>query len=1007
MREDEEATVHTITAYRTAMTHLIEQYRGRVVDSPGDNILAEFTSVVDAVNCGVEIQRELAERNAELSDNRKMRFRIGINLGDILEEGKRIYGDGVNIAARMEGLAEAGEICISGTVYDAVESKIGLEYEYLGEHDVKNIDKPIRAYRVLSYPGAAAHRVVKAKKAVGKTWRNAIIAIVAVLVVGAAVAIWHFYFRAPPIEPASKEKMAYPLPDKPSIAVLPFVNMSGDPNQEYFSDGLTEQIISTLSKLSNLFVIARNSTFTYKGKAVKVQKVAEDLGVKYVLEGSVKRSADRVRITAQLIDAISGHHVWSEHYDREIKDIFKIQDNITMEIVRALQLKLADGEQARLWAKYKTTNLKAYEKTLLGNKLLAAGTKEHNARARQLYEEAIALDSGYAPAYVVVGWTHFFDARFGWSESRAGSIKMALKYCQKVLTLDDTLDTPFILLAAIYLLKHQYEKAIAEAERSISLNPSSADAYSVLAGTLGCSGRWEESIVVARKSIRLNPFPQIYYFHWLARAYFMTRRYNEAVGTCKKILGMNPNYLPAHAFLAACYSSLGRQAEASAEADDVLRINPKFSLESYAKTLPYKNKVDKERYIDALRKAGLPTTPSLPLPDKPSIAVLPFVNMSGDTRQEYFSDGITEEIITALSKTKKLFVIARNSAFTYKGKPVKVQHVGRELGVKYVLEGSVRKDEDKVRITAQLVDALTGHHIWAERYDRKLKDFFGLQDEITLRILTSLQVELTDGERARVYGKGTKNLEAYIKVLQGREYFWRLDKESNIQAKKLFKEAINFDPKYPAPYWLLGMTHIMDVWYGWGRPDEDSLALVMELAKKTISLDDSDSNGHGLLGAAFRMKMHHDKAIAECKRAIELNPNSADAHVWLGTILCFADRAEEGVPLLEKAIRLNPFAHHWYLTRLGSAYRMTGRYKEALKILKKALLLSPNSMVAHMTLTITYIQLGRDEEARAHAAEVLKISPEFSVDRLSEKLPYKNQAEKRRVINALRKAGLK
>ena len=249
MREDEEATVRTLTNYRTAIVHLSEQYRGRVVDSPGDNILAEFTSVVDAVNCGVEIQRELAERNAELPENRRMQFRIGINLGDVLEEGERIYGDGVNIAARMESLAVAGEICISGTVYDAIENKIGLEYEYLGEHEVKNIDKPIRAYRVLSYPGAAAHRVVRAKKAVGKTWRNAIIAIVAVLVLGAAAAVWHFYFRPPPIEPASEERMAFPLPDKPSIAVLPFDNMSDDPKQEHFCDGMSEEIITALSKV--------------------------------------------------------------------------------------------------------------------------------------------------------------------------------------------------------------------------------------------------------------------------------------------------------------------------------------------------------------------------------------------------------------------------------------------------------------------------------------------------------------------------------------------------------------------------------------------------------------------------------------------------------------------------------------------------------------------------------------------------------------------------------------
>jgi TolB-like protein len=407
MREDEEATVRTITAYRAAMAKLIQQYRGRVVDSPGDNILAEFTSVVDAVNCAVEIQRELAERNAELPVERQMEFRIGVNLGDVIEEGERIYGDGVNIAARMEGLAEGGGICMSGTVYDAIEAKLGLEYEYLGEQDVKNIDKPVRAYRVLSFPGAAAHRVIKAKKAVGRTWRNMVLAIAAILIVGAAVATWQFYFRAPPMEVASVEKMAFPLPEKPSLAVLPFDNLSGDPKQDYFSDGITESIITALSNVSNLFVIARNSTFTYKGKPVKVQQVAEELGIRFVLEGSVQRSGDRVRITAQLNDALTGritaqlndaltgHHLWAESYDREIGDIFALQDDITEHVTMALQVKLTEGEQARIRRRH-TDNPEAHEYFLRGLEVFRTFTKEANDRARKLFEKAAELDPNYA-----------------------------------------------------------------------------------------------------------------------------------------------------------------------------------------------------------------------------------------------------------------------------------------------------------------------------------------------------------------------------------------------------------------------------------------------------------------------------------------------------------------------------------------------------------------------------------------------------------------------------------
>lgn len=605
MDDDEEATIRILTAYRAAMTTLIQKYRGRVVDAPGDNLLSEFASAVDAVNCAVEMQRELAERNAELSYERRMQFRIGVNVGDVVEEEDRIYGDGVNIAARVEGLAEAGGICISGRVYDQVENKLDLEYEFLGEQEVKNIATPLRIYRVLSHPGAAAHRVIKAKRAVSRTWRNVLVATVAIVVVGAAAAVWQFYFRSPAMEVASVEKMAFPLPDMPSIAVLPFDNMSEDPNQEYFSDGLSDQIISSISKIPHLFVIARNSTFTYKGQPVKVQKVAEDLGVRYVLEGSVQRSADRVRITAQLIDAITGRHKWSERYDRNLEDIFAIQDDIAMAITKALNIELGEGEQARLWQK-DTTNLKAYLKYLEATSYLNRITKEDNTRARQLSEEALALDPGYANAYVHLGWTHWYDARYGWVESRGKSIETAYKYAQKAIEQDDTLDTAHLLIGGVYLVKRQQEKNVAQAERALAINPNGARNNMYMAGALGCAGKWEESLGYAEKAMRLAPFPPVWFFWILGRSYFMTSQYDKAIETFKKAVHVSPDYLVAHAFLAACYSSLDRQAEAAAEAGEVLRINPKFDLESYAKTsLPYKNKGDIERYVVALRKAGL------------------------------------------------------------------------------------------------------------------------------------------------------------------------------------------------------------------------------------------------------------------------------------------------------------------------------------------------------------------------------------------------------------------
>jgi adenylate cyclase len=603
MAEDEAGTVRTLATYREVMISLIKQHKGRVVDSPGDNVLAEFSSVVDAVQCAVAVQNEIQTRNAELPDDRRMEFRIGINLGDVIDEEDRIYGDGVNIAARLEALADPGGICVSKTAFDQIETKLLLGYEYLGEQSVKNIPKPVGAYRVLMKPDAAG-KVIGEKRFLGRySRRTAMAAIVILVVVAAGLVSWNIYLQqSKKIEPASVEKMAFPLPDKPSIAVLPFDNMSGDPAQDYFSDGITDQIISTLSMLRGLFVISRSSMFTYKGKSVKVQKVAEDLGVKYVLEGSVQRAADRVRIIAQLIDATSGHHVWSEGYDREPKDIFAIQDDITIKITGALQVEITEGEQARLWAKNSTTNLMAWEKMLEGTNYIYRYTKEDNATARRLYEEAIAFDPMYANAYAVLGWTYWLDARFGWVESRAESIKMAMKYAQKTIELNDTSDLGYLLIGGVYFLQRQYEKAIAEAERAVALNPNGALDYSFLAGAVGCSGRWDESVELAKKSIRLHPFAPATYYHWLGRAYFMTGQYDEAIATFKKILNINPNYLPVRAFLAACYSSLDRQTEAAAEADEVRRINPKFNLESFAKTLPYKNKADIELYIAALRK---------------------------------------------------------------------------------------------------------------------------------------------------------------------------------------------------------------------------------------------------------------------------------------------------------------------------------------------------------------------------------------------------------------------
>jgi adenylate cyclase len=604
MGEDEEWTLRTLNTYKEVMRSLIQQYRGRVVNAPGDNVLAEFASVVDAVQCSVEIQQVLRARNALLPENRRMEFRIGINLGDVIEEGDSIYGDGVNIAARLEGLAEAGGICISESAYQQIENKLPLKYEYLGEHEVKNIAKPVRVYRAQIESGEPSHAKLKTK--VESKNRKYLTIAAMVVVIIAAAALWQFVWRPShrAIEKADPKKMAFPLPDKPSIAVLPFVNMSEDPKQEYFADGMTEEVITALSKTPRIFVIARNSTFTYKGKAVRVKQVAEELGVRYVLEGSVRKSENHVRVTAQLIDALTGKHLWAERYDRDLKELFAIQDEITLEIIRALQVNLTEGEQARVIGKG-TKNLQAYLKALEAGVQFARMDKQGSMKTKQLAKEAIALDPNYAYPYSTLSIAHLLDLWFDFAESPEESMRLAVEAAQKALALDPSDPRTHMGWGYLYIMQREYDKAIASAERAVALNPGGAQSLAALAAAMIYSCRFNEAVTFMEQSIRLDPFPSSTGFRNLGAAYRSVGRYEEAIKQSKKALELSPNDLFTHLSLAITYIKLGRDEEAKAEAAEVLRIHPKFSLDYYAKVHPLKCQSVLDDHIACLRKAGL------------------------------------------------------------------------------------------------------------------------------------------------------------------------------------------------------------------------------------------------------------------------------------------------------------------------------------------------------------------------------------------------------------------
>ena len=558
MGDDEVATIRTLTAYREVMTSLIEQHRGRVVDSPGDNLLAEFASAVDAVHGAVAIQQELKTRNADLADQRQMHYRIGINVGDVVVEGERIYGDGVNIAARLESLAEGGGIAISGTVYDQVKNKLTEPLAYCGEHIVKNIADPVRMYRVELEAEAAT----------------------------------------PPI--GVEQPAELPLPDKPSIAVLPFTNMSNDPEQEYFGDGLTDDIITDLSKISGLFVIARNSVFAYKGQTINIPEVGRALGVSHVLESSVRKAGDRVRINVQLIEAATGGHVWAERYDREMKDIFALQDDVRQKIVRALEVKLTEREQGRVGL-IPTGNLEAYDYFLRGLTQMWQFTKDANTQARRSFTHALELDPDYAAAAAFLGAAYLVRWLF-WNP-RPQVLAQAVEQAQRAVALDDALPEAHGILGILYAASKQPEQALAEGERAIALNPNYADAHVWLGFILSYQDKPKEALRALQQALRLNPHPPFPYFGSLGIACYLLRRHEESIVAFKRALALNPHNANARAFLALNYIETGQEEAARAEFIESLKLSPLASPRSLRQRMPMTDPAVVQRMSASARKA--------------------------------------------------------------------------------------------------------------------------------------------------------------------------------------------------------------------------------------------------------------------------------------------------------------------------------------------------------------------------------------------------------------------
>jgi adenylate cyclase len=614
MGDEEAATVKTLEQYKRIMSELIRQHRGRVVDSPGDNLLAEFTSVVDAVQCAVATQKELQARNEELPENRRMRFRIGVNLGDVIEEESRIYGDGVNIAARLEALADPGGICISKTAFDHIESKLPFGYAYLGEQTVKNISKPVGAYKVLMEPRVTTMKELGEKSPRVRTRRTRKIAFAcaaALLVTIGAVAVWQYAFHKvpPPEGKVDLRKVAFPVPGKPSIAVLPFQNMTGEPQQDYFSDGMAEQLITGLSQSPDIYVTARTSSFAYKGKSMTAQQIAGQLGVRYLLEGSVQRDADRFRVNVQLIDGSTGNHIWAERYDRQFEDLFAVQDQITMGVMEILKVKyiagFSDSNISTSLRDYRPSNLRAYESYLKGVHHFYRRTKQDAISARHLFEEAINLDPNYKAAYISLGFAYLDEIWFRITDSPEKSIEKAENAAQKCTALTPDQPPPYGLLSQISVLKKDFDNAILYGEKAVETSPNDGGYYLSLGLALRSAGRYEEAIVNLETALRLNPPRPLPYVNNLAWSCLGANQYDKAILLWTELLERNPDSIFAFMGLTAAYEFTANKEKARWAAQNVMRLNPKFSVAIEEKMFPVKDEAFKKRLLDAYRGAGL------------------------------------------------------------------------------------------------------------------------------------------------------------------------------------------------------------------------------------------------------------------------------------------------------------------------------------------------------------------------------------------------------------------